>query len=79
MGAPELYLLFKFTGKFEYPLAASILALTLFFNIVIFYAFSSEALCTVLIVLIDIILAVSLIYLLFDNRRNKKKYIKTKN
>jgi ACR3 family arsenite efflux pump ArsB len=60
-------------------MAASVLALALFFNIIIFSAFSSEAFCTVLIVLIDIILVVSVMYLVLDNRSIKKMNKKIKN
>ncbi len=77
MAAPELYLLFKFTGKFEYPLAVSVGVLAVFFNIVVFLAFFSVPFCTILIVIIDIMLLISLLYLYLDKRKHKK-IVKTK-
>ena len=72
MAAPELFLLFKYTKKFEYLIAASILILMLFVNTFVFYGYSSMPFCSIIVVIIDIFLILPLIYLLFDNYKDKK-------
>ncbi len=67
MSAPQLYLLFKYTKKFEYLIAASILVLVLFLNTVVFVGYSSLPFCVTVVVILDIFLILPLIYIFFNN------------
>jgi hypothetical protein len=68
MSAPELFLLFKYTEKFEYPLAASLFALVAIFNVFVFQGFSSMPFCILSVIIIDIFLVIALVYLIFEKK-----------
>lgn len=69
---PLLYLLYKFTHKYEYPLAVTIIVLLIFSNILIFTLYSSTFVCVVSIIICNIAFVIALIYLLVDIKRNNK-------
>jgi hypothetical protein len=68
MSAPELFLLFKYTEKFEYPLAASLFALVAIFNVFVFQGFSSMPVCIISVIIIDIFLVIALVYLIIEKK-----------